>query len=278
MKYLFNIRIVTLFFFIAFGANIAQAETSANDSLATQNANDLKLVIGGELMHLDYKETLEMPKKSTESGWLPGLYGEMRRNFVNELAIGGNGSIFFGNENYDGSTQDGVPVTGTTKSIFLNMAAFGSKTFALADNADLEVRVGVSLKFWRRELGENYVEDYMRYAVPIQVNLPLRIDGQNRIVFSAAADIMFYGTMSLDFYGSNGTFKLGNEPGIRAGLAYESMLSPTLKLILGGGYEHFTFGQSDYKYMILDGQPSTVLEPASKTTNYYLRLGFELVI
>ncbi len=267
MKRIIAQSIVFFFFIGTFSAANAQQD-EFNQSNSQNTPEQFRLGLGVSVMHLDYKETLDPPNKSTENGFLPGISGFLRRDFSNGWAIEGNGSFHFGDEDYDGSTMEGVPMIGKTNSKFFELAGLGAYRFHLDPTNDFELRAGLVLKFWRRELDKGYVEDYTRIAIPIEGELSFLVGEKNRLKFFAATDIMIGGRMDLDFYGASDEFTLGNEIGYRFGATFDAPLSNKLSLILCSYYEHFAFGMSN--------QTNLGYEPASKTNNFFFKLGVSI--
>lgn len=275
MKSIFAQSIVFILFIGTFAAANAQFVEFQNSN-SEKSQEQFRLGLGVSVMHLDYKETLDPPKKSTESGFLPGITGFLRRDFSGGWAIEGNGSFHFGDEDYDGSTMDGEPLLGKTNSKFFELAGLGAHRFQLDPTCDLEIRAGLALKFWRRELDKNYVEDYTRIAIPVEGELSFLVGDKNRLKFFAATDIMIGGRMDLDFYGASADFTLGNEIGYRFGAAFDAPLTNKLSLILSSYYEHFAFGISNSTILVYQGTINSILEPASKTNNFFFKLGVSI--
>lgn len=272
MKRIFPNFLLFVFLFGSLAnASAQQSGTKvASDSIQKQRFN---LGFGLSIMNLDYKEILTAPHKSTESGYLPGLFGNLRCNFPSGWAIQGNLTYHFGDEDYDGSTQDGVPMVSKTNSKFLNLAGLGGYKFQIDPVSSFEIRSGLALKFWRRTLDDEYVEDYTRIAIPVEGELAFLVGAKNKLKFFIATDIMISGGMDLDFYGTSVDVTLGNELGYRLGAAFEAPLSERLSFNIGLQYEHFEFGKSDNAVMYYNGSLIELYEPASKTNNFYINLG-----
>ena len=275
MKRLFSQGIILIFFIGTFAASHAQ-QNESNFSNLQSKKEQFRLGLGISVMNLDYKETLPPPYKSTESGFLPGISGFLRRDFTGGWAIEGRGSFHFGDEDYDGTTMEGVPLASKTNSKFFELAGFGAHKFSLDAAADFEIRAGLALKFWRRALDEEYVEDYTRIAIPIESQFSFLVGEKNTLKIYAAADIMIGGRMDLDIYGATTDVTLGDEVGIRIGGAFEAPLTNKLSLIFNSYYEHFSFGESNSSVLYFQGTYQSIYEPASKTNNFFFGVGVSI--
>ena len=114
----------------------------------TSYSADSSLEFGLNYFYFDYKEDLVPPHKSTESGWLPGIYFsydyKKKSSFYTKLYL----SYAGGDITYDGSTQDGTPlIIADSRQRFLKLQWDIGYTFPLGKRASLIPFAGYGYRY-----------------------------------------------------------------------------------------------------------------------------------
>jgi len=232
--------------------------------------------------HLDYREDVTPPLKSTESGLLPGF----------GLALGHQGAksplyaklaldLTVANTNYDGSDQVGNPILSTTRNVFIRGEGnLGLRLFSSASPPrDLTAYTGLGYRFWERGLGDTtgYREHYSWKYFPVGLRLGYRINPQWSGAVDASARIMFGGTILVYLSDLNSGYNdprmtLGSRPGwkVEAPLHYRFWTFTPW-------YEYSAISQSNVIEVTYNGQPLNprmgVYEPSSTTNQIGLAVG-----
>jgi hypothetical protein len=101
---------------------------------------------------LDYKEDLPAPKKSTESGWLPGVYLGFNYNKKNDFYSKIFFEFSFGDVEFDGTTQAGTPIRFSNdnyQSFFRGELNVGYN-FGVTRNISIKPYTGYGYRQWER--------------------------------------------------------------------------------------------------------------------------------
>jgi len=236
--------------------------------------------------HIDYREDVILPLKSTESGWLPGFglaYGYKGKNYgppapYARLAL----DLTVANTHYDGSDQVGNPLLGTTRNVFVKGEGNLGLTFSTL-NPPREFTAfytGLGYRFWERGLGSDasgYREHYSWKYVPVGMGVGYRVNEKWSGAVDASARIMFGGSIlvflsDLDPGYNDPRMSLGNRPGwrVEAPLYYRFWsFTPW--------FEHSYIGRSNSEEVTYYGRPlnprMAVYEPSSTTYQFGLAVG-----
>jgi len=233
--------------------------------------------------HIDYREDVTPPLKSTESGWLPGfglVYGYKGKNYgpYARLAL----DLTVANTNYDGSDQVGNPLLGTTRNVFVRGEGnLGLTLFStLHPPRDFTAYTGLGYRFWERGLGgdtSGYREHYSGRYVPVGMRVGYRVNEKWSGAVDASARIMFGGSImvylsDLDPGFNDPQMSLGSRPGWRVEApVYYQYWSFT------PWFEYSAIGRSNSEEVTYNGQPLNpriaVYEPSSTTYQIGLRVG-----
>jgi hypothetical protein len=235
---------------------------------ASSHAVDLR--IAAELMHFDYKETdLSGNTLNQETGFIPGFtltavlpYRRIENSF--------EFSIYDGQVDYDGRTQNGEPhQTSTEQSIYRLLyklswspssteAAFYGKTYWQQWDRDIQPSNGVGGLF----------ESYRWWTVEAGAQLPFIKQDKQNLFWELGLLASLNGTIMIDLsdagFGSP-TLDLGNSIGFVSGLKYEFKQNSNSSLQFGVQFKTWEFGRSNSK-TISDGNDTfTITEPDSTT-------------
>jgi hypothetical protein len=231
-------------------------------------AVDLRIAV--ELMHFDYEETdLSGSTLNQETGFIPGItLAAIQPYFGIENSF--EFSMYGGQVDYDGQTQDGQPHQTTTEQSIYRLlyklswsplsteAAFYGKTYWQQWDRDIQPNNGVGGLF----------ERYRWWTVEAGAQLPfIRQDRQN-LFWELGLLASLNGTIMIDLsdagFGSP-ALDLGNSIGFASGLKYEFKRTSNSSLQFGVQFKTWGFGRSNSK-TISDGNDTfTITEPDSTT-------------
>ena len=180
---------------------------------------------------------------------------------------------------YDGSTQSGVPLQGTTHNDFARLEMNVGYTWR--GNLPLSVTpyAGLGYRYWKRDLGYN--EFYGWWYLPVGVRTLYPLTEKLSIGLNAAVNFMFDGRMTISDKGdtlANTTVRLGNRPGCLVELPVS--WRPRVKWVFTATpwYEYSQIGESPWEPLNYTNGTYTgfvVREPSSRTNQYGIRLSTE---
>ena len=249
-------------------------------------AEGSSLDVGLMSEYFDYKEDLNAPLKSTESGWLPGAYltytYQKKMNFYTKAHL----EYLSGDITFDGTTQGGTPVSFTDSSQKLFKLEWDlGYTFNIGGAFQLTPYVGYGYRYWQRGKTKitptyrSYEEEYSWSYVPVGIRADYAINSQLSVGGTMAVNIMFNGKMKAKLSqvvaGLNDPdFDLGNKTGFYTELPITYKITRNWAIVGTPWYEYSAIGQSDNANITFG---NTVIgyayEPASKTHQYGFRLG-----
>lgn len=260
------------------GVDAKQESNTPVESLDVSGIKQKSSTFEMGFMHyyFDYKEDLIMPAKSTEYGWLPGVY----LNYIFKKKSSIYAKVFLSyaaaDITYDGSTQSGMPLKFTDQSaqMFKFEANIG---YAIPIGKDflLIPYLGYGYKWWER--GESrYIADaswiqevYKWHYIPVGIKADYNITEKLNIAASAAANFMFYGQMTAQFSyvgGPDMDFTLGNRIGFYAEIPVTYKFTNNIGISITPWYEYSSFGESAVNVY-------GFYEPSSKTNKYGVNVG-----
>jgi len=239
--------------------------------------------------YYDYKESLPSPAKSTESGWLPGIYLSYDYKKPSNIYVKLYGNIAGGNLNYDGATQPPFvrPLSFDHSQLFFKFEGNIGYTFSIEDKILLIPYTGYGYRYWRR--GESkYVtnifipsfgsvaiydtkEVYTWNYLPLGVKFSYIVDDRWSLGATAAVNFMFGGKMTAYRSENNPSqsdldFDLGNKPGYYVEIPISYKFDRNWSIVATFWYEYSEIGKSN----TLAGG---AYEPDSTTNQYGLNLG-----
>jgi len=231
--------------------------------------------------YYDYKEVNEPPPfKSTESGWLPGIYLGYEYKKPSDVYTKIYGHIAGGDLNYDGSasTPSGVtfPFSYDSSHFFFKFEGDIGYTVPISDKLLLIPYTGYGYRYWRRGETENirgvwtYKEIYTWNYIPVGVKLDYALDKRWSIGGNAAVHFMFGGRMTAYFSEissslSDYEFDLGNKPGYYIEAPVRYRFDNSWSFNFTPWYQYSEIGKSNYI--------GTYHEPDSETHQYGFNLG-----
>ncbi|MDD2671545.1 MAG: hypothetical protein PHG91_12630 [Syntrophales bacterium] len=231
---------------------------------------------GFNYFYFDYKEDLVTPHKSSDYGWLPGIYGSVEYRGESRLYARLYGSYAGGEITYDGSTQGGTPLYFTDERERLYLIEGNLGWIAVSDGRSSVVPyLGYGYFYWERgrsrRIGnvQDYQEDYRWSYIPVGVRVDYRLNEKWGIGMNAAAHIMFGGKMTAYFaeanLGNDLTFDLGNRTGYLFEVPVSWRVMPGWSLVGTPWYKYSEIGESN----VVGG----FYEPSSRTHQYGVKLG-----
>jgi hypothetical protein len=266
---IFNL-VIALFIFCS-------TPSMAENAAPVENPSAIKL--GMTYYYFDYKEDLILPDKSTEYGWLPGIY--LDYTFKKKSSIYAKVFISYATADitYDGSNTAGEPVKfGNQTAKMLKFETNIGYAIPIGKDFLLIPYLGYGYQYWER--GDNrYLaefntvtvqEVYKWHYIPVGIKADYNITEKLNISASAAANLMFWGTMKayLSYIGYPDTeFTLGNRIGFYAEIPVTYKFTNNIGITVTPWYEYSSFGQSDVD------AATGFYEPSSKTTKYGVNAG-----
>jgi hypothetical protein len=237
--------------------------------------------------YFDYKEDFVPPLKSTERGWLPGVYTSFEYKKLDGLYAKLYGSYASADLTYDGSTQTGIPVTySNSRQRFYKFESRVGYTVKISKNTELIPYVGYGYRLWERGETKPTIpvwiqEDYSWHYFPIGLNLNHEINRRWSIGGLVAANIMFMGKMKthfseLDSRARDNEVDLGNTIGFSAAVPVKYQFTDKWFLVVTPWYEYSSIGRSNtVDVLYSNGTPTGYnwTEPASTTHQYGFDLG-----
>lgn len=228
----------------------------------------------------DYKEDFNPPLKSSELGWIPQV--RLGYSYVahDQFYFRAFGELSVGNDNtdYDGSTQGGTPVTGTTQNDFARLEVNLGYTFK--ENLPLSITpyIGLGYRYWKRDIGYN--EFYSWWYLPLGVKVLYPVNPKWSVGLNASVNFMFEGQMTVSFKSDqlqNATVTLGDRPGALVELPISWKPFPQWAFTVTPWYEYSEIGKSNVAPLYFyDGTLYTgIYEPTSRTNQYGVRLSTE---
>jgi tetratricopeptide (TPR) repeat protein len=234
----------------------------------------------------DYKEDWNPPGKSMEEGWIPAL--RLGYSYCADDSGYFRGFYEFSisaRTDYDGAIQPtNEPLASTTRDELRKFQIEIGYTFKNNLPVSITPYIGYGYRYWKRALQDGvggrgtpvkgFTEDYSWSYIPL--GLKIRYETQDRLSFglNAAVNIMFNGKMTAYLSEAGPAYpdpelSLGNKIGYLLELPVTCSFTLNWAATLTPWYEYSAIGRSD----VVSG----VLEPASRTHQYGVRVGVEYI-
>ena len=247
----------------------------------TQSAGPHNLEFGLMCYHFDYEEDLTPPLKSTEDGWLPGIYLGYVYQKPDDLYTKVFIEFTDADTDYDGTTMAGIPVTGTTDNTFFRFEWDIGYTFDTQEGSSLCPYTGYGYRSWMRGLGGTapYDEKYTWHYIPIGIKGDLELNDRWSVGANIAARLMFGGEIAIYYSDIDPGYNdpevdLGDEIGWFFEFPVRYRFDSNWSFVGTPWYEYSEIGKSDETYLTYYGAPvATVYEPASTTHQYGINFG-----
>jgi len=254
-----------------------------------EDVKEMTKVVAGELhkphgfefglmyYHFDYEEDIPPPGKSTEEGWLPGLYLGCAYNKKKDLYTKVFVEFSTWDVEYDGTTLGGTPIRfSDNPQDFFRLEWDIGYTFDAGKGFSLAPYVGYGYRYWERGKAKitstywTYREVYTWHYIPVGIKADFQVDNKWSIGANVAARFMFGGEMTACFSEvssnlSDLTFDLGNEAGWFAEMPICYKFSADWSLVGTPWHEYSEIGESN----VVGG----FYEPASTTHQYGINVG-----
>lgn len=227
----------------------------------------------------DYKEDLPPGLKSTEKGWVPGLYSGYSYGKQNDVRTEVFVELSGGDVDYDGTTQEGTPIKfSDNPQLFFRFEWDVGYTFNAGKAFWLAPYTGYGYRYWERGEAKitstylSYREEYTWHYIPLGVKAGFQVDNRWTIGGDVGARFMFGGKMTAYFSEvpsalSDLTFHLGNKAGWFAEMPIRYKFSKDWSLVGTPWYEYSRIGKSN---KVGDRR---AYEPASTTKQYGIKIG-----
>lgn len=279
-----NSRQVSVVLAVAAIIFFAHAHASAQGTAMDASPSPFFVEMGARFFYTDYEEDLDSPQKSTNSGWLPGMYLGFGYRKDNGLYLRLFGSYATGDLAYDGSDQGGTAIYfSNDPQKFYRLEADVGYAFQAGPKTLILPYTGYGYRYWKR--GEanpfigNYREEYDWHYLPVGIRIEHEFDARWRIGIAAAVNIMFMGRMKaslseLDSGYNDPAFNLGDRIGSCVSVPIRYAFAKNWSVTGTPWYEHTPIGASNLELLTYRGTAkSLVMEPSSRTNQYGFDLG-----
>jgi hypothetical protein len=264
----------------------SSAPSSGEPGVSAAPSRNSSIQLGFTYSDFDYREDLDPPHKSTESGRLKGGYGFYEYSAPSHAY----GKLFLGYSDsdvtYDGSTQGGTPLTfsDSRQKIFKFEVNVGY-SIPLGKNTSIIPFLGYGYHYWERGQGRitpafiEYEEDYHWNYIPLGFKIEHALADRLKLGFTAQMNCMYNGKMKVrtsevGLTGNDGTFELGNRVGFYLELPLRFDLTKWLFINVTPWYQYIRIGESDRLDLVLGNQVvGYAYEPSSRTNWYGINLG-----
>lgn len=253
----------------------------------------INLGVGFDAMYFDYREyNGEEILLDKETGPMPGLHlgGALHwDNWYSELVY----EYHLGAVDYDGQTQNGVPLTTETEEDIVDLSFIVGRYFGNASRYRSALYGGLGYHYWERNIlptgtVAGLLETYKWSYALLGVKLSFLKSEKNGLLLDIRLRRMLDATMDIDFLGfvdingnqwDNTTLNLGEDWSYRVGLPYVLSLSQNASLTIEPYISTWFIQRSNTQELTSDGQPLQVQrlvihEPQSETTNVGISLRY----
>lgn len=256
-------------------------------------APSFNLGVGFDAMYFDYREfngdDILLDK---ETGLMPGLYlsaGLQWDKWYSELVY----EYHLGTVDYDGQTQNGVPLATDTEEDIVDLSLLVGRQFGVASRYRSAVYAGLGYHYWERNIlptsnVAGLLETYKWSYALLGAKLSFLQSSKNGLLLDLRVRRMLDATMDIDFLGfidgngnqwDNTTLNLGEDWSYRLGLPYILSLSQNASLTIEPYISTWFIERSNSQELTSGGQPLLIQrlvihEPRSETTNVGISLRY----
>jgi len=253
----------------------------------------INLGVGFDAMYFDYREfngnDILLDK---ETGPMPGLHLSAALqwdNWYSELVY----EYHLGTVEYDGQTQNGIPLTTDTEEDIVDLSLLVGRHFGVASRYRSAVYGGLGYHYWERNIlptgtVAGLLETYEWSYALLGIKLSFLKSSKNGLLLDLRVRRMLDATMDIDFLGftdengnqwDNTSLNLGEDWSYRLGLPYILSLSRNASLTIEPYISTWFIERSDSQELTSGGQPLlvqrlVVYEPRSETTNVGISLRY----
>ena len=244
--------------------------------------------LGGELLWFDYREfDTDGSLLDKETGPLPGLAARWQLAGARWF-LAAEGEWVPGLVEYDGQTQNGIPVRTDTRTFLFDARLLGGRAFG--DGNRFRLFGGLGYHDWYRDIQPGTAVDGSPVAGLLEVYqwAYLLAGGELRIWHSGRHEVhlegryrqMLFGTMAVDFKGYQGyddaDVVLATEDGLRLALRWRWELGPGQALVFEPHYATWNLGRSNLAAVIRNGASTgiLILEPRSQTRKVGMQVSY----
>ena len=259
----------------------ASVENNSKFSSSLKNFIPKGLDIYLNTFNFDYSEHLTLPNKSTEKGIINGINLSFTSNRNNDFWVNLYLDYSGAEEDYDGSTQLGVPAKAKTNSTFLRINANLYYTVFSSENFRIAPYIGYDIRSWNREVkGNGGVEEmYSWQNIPIGLRVDCPVSKKFNVGFLAQLNLMINGRIKILFSNYDPRYpdlilNLGKVPAMEFILPIGITLTDKITFNICPFYEKYEFDRSNSFY---DEGKEILYEPASTTFLIGAKTGFTLL-
>jgi hypothetical protein len=275
-----NITLITAFLLSisilphsSFAADQADASDKSFQDVISDQVSEIRhtddaVWISTGATFFDYKEPgVGGNLPDSETDWLPSAEIGISGLTKNNIYLGLEGSLIFGDAKYKGAylSSPTVPITSTTQETIGRVDGQIGKGFILGQGAMLTPYLELGYRYWNRDLGPSEVEKYSSYES--LVGLKLQISPTSKTVFT------LYGaggtTIDPQMRIYDQTFNLGDSAVYKAGTKFSYDISHRFSLFSSFDFDHFQF----FKSQVVDVGGNGIYEPNSHTDETAVRVG-----
>ena len=234
-----------------------------------------ELTFGLDARYYDYKEYVDLPKASTESGILPGFTAAYK---YNASFFDATTQLYFspGTTNYNGTTQQAVPITGSTKNIFLYL----EEDFGLKLPFGFTTYTGIAYNLWMRDLDPlghatytGLQENYTWWYIPVGLSWKIDLSDSIYLLFGAEANFMISARINAIWSGAiqnaaDNSVPLGTTLGGKVYAKVGYKLSPTLGITVMPFFQYSGFTLSP-TFELTDTSGNPILDSKTQQAQFF---------
>ncbi|MGI9295053.1 MAG: hypothetical protein ACR2PS_13820 [Pseudomonadales bacterium] len=256
---------------------LLQATPSYSDEPV--NYKQLHTSIGFGAMDFDYQEFSDGERLNREQGMLFGLTAAARKSWGKNFAEA-DIAYFANGVDYDGQTQNGVPVNTDTDEVIVNSAALYGRYFQLQKKFQHALVAGLGYRYWQRDINSTrtalgVLETYTWWYAQLGWRSVYHSTARSTWLAEAKLVRPFDAEIDIDFHNAfeDTSLALGEETGLQLNLTYQLRLAKNWQLDVTGFYSAWDIGRSREGTLRQNGVAiGKVFEPESETRSAGLKI------